>query len=239
MGKRLVDIKGKFSIPSGRSILHIAVVEVVLEGIWVGVTQLFESEVVKGIGFLVVFCFGIFAVAWYLPKLSPRLSGASVKNKAEIAPKQTLSWLEQILQEDRDKLSSRIFWRKYRWECRGLIKTEPFLEVIIEVINAAVFPILITGVEGSLTIGDTLCNTSASMQGGSRFPHGHVANLRIRQNLSLETAKVILDIQKNERQLDVYLGSCHFIVQAEEPDQETEPIRVAIGDKQLVSVTDV
>ncbi len=77
MGMRRIwkFVRGKFGIPSGRVIVHFVVVEAVLQAMWWGAGKVFSMipEVVKGWGFLAVFIAAIFAVAWYLPKLSPAL----------------------------------------------------------------------------------------------------------------------------------------------------------------------
>ena len=69
----------RFHIPSGGAILHWGMVEIVGQVLWWGVGKVFSviPDIVKGVGFLVIFIAIIFAVAWYLPKLSHHLDDVS------------------------------------------------------------------------------------------------------------------------------------------------------------------
>jgi len=70
MGKRLQSIRGKLGIPSGRALIHLAVVEIIINITWERVSKMFTVDYIREIGFLVVVVAGVFAVAWYLPKLT-------------------------------------------------------------------------------------------------------------------------------------------------------------------------
>lgn len=84
MGKRFSTIKQKLGIPSGRVIVHFIVVECILSYAWNWISKMFENQLIREIGFLIIFVAAIFAIAWYLPKLSPALSGKG-KDKDVIA----------------------------------------------------------------------------------------------------------------------------------------------------------
>ena len=75
MGKRLQSIRGKLGITSWQALVHLVVVEIILTLLWDWISKMFTIAVVREIGFLFVFISGVFAVAWYLPKLSPVLLG--------------------------------------------------------------------------------------------------------------------------------------------------------------------
>jgi len=74
--------KEKFNIPFGRAILHFVISQVVLQIIWNWASKMVTTHTwIKEMGILVTFVFGMTLVAWYLPKISPRLSGASLEEK--------------------------------------------------------------------------------------------------------------------------------------------------------------
>ena len=84
MGKRLKRFQAKLSIPSGRAILHVVIVEIIINLLWNWVSQMFTFPIIREIGFLVLIITGLWAVAWYLPKLSPKFSGASSESKPKV-----------------------------------------------------------------------------------------------------------------------------------------------------------
>ena len=65
MDNRLRQIKTRFSIPSGRAIVHFAVVEIIIEAIWNQVSKMFTVPMIREIGFLAIFIVVLFVVAWY------------------------------------------------------------------------------------------------------------------------------------------------------------------------------
>jgi len=151
--------------------------------------------------------------------------------------RQSLDWLEEVLHSNRNELGRRIISHDNQWIFEGISKTEPFFEVIIGITNAAIFPIVITGINGSLEVKGTLCNMPAILLGGGTFPHFHHANIRIRQNITLETAKTIIEIRDKGQKLNVSFRECWFVVQAKEPDHQTNPTHVSIVDGSTVSIS--
>jgi uncharacterized protein YbaR (Trm112 family) len=79
MGKRLQAIKRKLRIPSWQALVHLVVVELLLNILWNWVSKMFQIVVVREIGFLVIFVAAICAVSWYLPKLAPTLYSFGIK----------------------------------------------------------------------------------------------------------------------------------------------------------------
>jgi hypothetical protein len=65
--------KEKLRISSWQALVHLVIVQIILNLIWGWVSNMFEVVLIREIGFLVIFVAGIFAVAWYLPKLAPAL----------------------------------------------------------------------------------------------------------------------------------------------------------------------
>ncbi len=77
MGKRLQNIRERLRIRSWQAIIHIVIVQFIIQWIWDWISKMFTIPVVREIGFLVLFVVGLIVVAWYLPKLNPVFSGRS------------------------------------------------------------------------------------------------------------------------------------------------------------------
>jgi len=71
----------RHSLPTVRNIILFIVVQLILQAMWYGVSKLLADQFLRDIGVIAVFIAGIFAAAWYLPKLSPILSGVSRKKE--------------------------------------------------------------------------------------------------------------------------------------------------------------
>lgn len=134
-------------------------------------------------------------------------------------------------------LSGRIYQYRERWFFDNLNATEPYMEVIIRIINAAVFPIVIKGVVGSFQIQGTKCNWDTIKLGGTRIPHGEAVNIRISQRLLRETVEMMVQLNNERDGFMVDLGTCSFVVQAEEPGVENEPTKVPINIRETVRIT--
>ncbi len=74
-------------ITSWKALIHLVIVEIIINLIWNQVSKAFTIAYVREIGFLAVVIAGLFAVAWYLPKLAPIYTG----RKTAITPKRTLN----------------------------------------------------------------------------------------------------------------------------------------------------
>ncbi len=149
----------------------------------------------------------------------------------EYQPKSTPSWLEDVLHRDRHELGSRIISHVDRWYFEGVSETEPFIKVRIGVVNAAVFPVAITGLKGSLEIEGALCNAPATLEGGGgllRLYRG--VGFQIRQPISLETAQKIKAIMDKGDKVSVGFRECWVALQAKEPNHPTEPVYAGIVD---------
>jgi hypothetical protein len=74
--------------------------EIIFGLAWFGISKLISIAIVRDVGYLVVFVAVIFAVAWYLPKLSPALYGFGTgKNTKQIKPRPRLLH-DNVLWED-------------------------------------------------------------------------------------------------------------------------------------------
>ena len=171
---------------------------------------------------------------YYLPKLPSKLSGASTERGKEIDEK---SWLYQALEVDKSGLGKRIYQFMERWYFDSIYATEPSMTVSIKIINAAVFPILIKGIEGSFTIQGTKCNWDATISPQSRIPHGESSNILIRQRLLKETVEMMVKLHNERDGFMVNLNSCRLIIQAEEPNVENESAKITLQISEQVQIT--
>ncbi len=145
MRKILETTKLKRYIPSGRAILHVLVLEAFIEYIWHLISKGFDTVLVREIGFLVIFLVVLVIVAWYLPKLSPKWSGKkSVNENTQVGTPSSVSWLQQVLEEDRRNLGSRILINhpEPHWLFGGIDQVDPYFEVIVHLVNTALFPVI-------------------------------------------------------------------------------------------------
>lgn len=152
--------------------------------------------------------------------------------------KKNRDWVGKVLSEDRSGLGSRIIvdHPEPEFEWAGLDGPDAYMEVILCIINSAIFPILIKGVEGALFINKRRCHLGATQDGGHRIMHGTSAQIRIRQRLTQEVAEIIRASRTKGESISVILG-CQLVVEAEEPDYPSKPLKVGFGAKEhLVSI---
>lgn len=109
MRTRLINIKEKLGIPSWRAIIHIIVVEIVITAIWYGVSKLVSTPLIREIGFLVICVAGLFAMAWYLPKLTPGIIPRGKRkeyNEYDVESIRYGNIFRNMMKEDIDKLDT-------------------------------------------------------------------------------------------------------------------------------------
>jgi len=148
-----------------------------------------------------------------------------------VRQRQAPSWLEQILICDKSQLNARIYGRNYDWHFDRLMDVEPYVELGITIINAAIFSILVTRVEGRFVIESGECPYAAeSTWGQVRIPHGESTSLRLRQHLTKDMAQMILRLRDETRKLRVDIGSCRLIVEPEIPGEQTKPVQMGISN---------
>lgn len=217
-------------IPSGKAIAHVVIIEIFLELIWNWFSGVITIILVREIGFIVVFVAGLFAVAWYLPKLSPRWSGATdIREKLQREPKPHTPWLEEILKTDRQQLVDRMKIQKLQWSWNGIDDINPYIEVIVPFVNASVFSVLVIKTDGSFIIEGSRCNLPTSMEGQRRIPRADTAYIRIRQLLLREVADIAIKKREAHSTLNIDLSACYLYIQSEEPEHRSEPVALKVG----------
>ncbi len=70
---------------------------------------MFETPLIREIGFIVIFVAIIFAVAWYLPKLSPKVGGVSKSGKEDYNDKP----LTQVIGQKYQNTTIILDWHEY------------------------------------------------------------------------------------------------------------------------------
>lgn len=201
--------------------------------IWWGFSKMLGTSIlVRSIIAGAVLVATIFAVALYLPKLSPKLSGTGIEKKRQIDEK---SWLYQFLEADKNDLGKRIHQFRESWHFDSIYATEPFMEVIIRIVNAAIPPIVIKGIEGSFTIQGTKCNWDATVS-QSRIPHGEASNIRISQRLLKETVDMMMKLNNERGGFMIDLNSCHLLIQADEPNVENKSVKIPLHIREQVVI---
>lgn len=183
-------------------------------------------EWIKEIGYLVVFVAVLFAVAWYLPKLSPRLGGTKTVTKTTTAGAFIAVPSQQDKALESDIVKPKVFSRDFVWIWEGLDKVDPYMELVVTIINSNVFPILIKAVEGRFVIDNQECAYTSEMEGTLRIPHGEFRNIRIKQRLSREMANTIIAA---EGKLKISLKRCKIITQLELEKGSVESTSFVLG----------
>lgn len=162
MWKWLKNAKERVGIPSGRAIVHIVVVQLIIQLGWNWLSRMFTIPWIREVGFLVLFIAALFAVAWYLPKLSPRLSGSSVKKiETEQEPsgiskynQQYADWMTAALNRDENNFPRCIFVHNMTINWLPLRETDSYFLIHYDVYSSSVFRLDIgKKVDGHLRYG--------------------------------------------------------------------------------------
>ena len=200
----------KLGIPSGRVILHFVIIEIILQFIWNWVSNMFTIPLVREVGFLVVFVAGLFAVAWYLPKLTPNLSGASkyrkVRNDYDTESIKYGNIMRDMLKEDVAKLDNCI-----HVEFRGVKisntrdKARPFLIFEFSIHSSSVYKMQFDKVpEGHMTYEGQVLKDKPEFAPGScvcqkpTLLRSQTENIELRQFLLPEMANHIMDMTESK-----------------------------------------
>lgn len=170
-----------------------------------------------------VILFGI--VIWQTRKAMPRVEPREANPEAEAITNS--SWLEQVLTGDRISPAGRIYRQGSMWSFKGFNSTDSFIEVIVPLINAAIFPILIEGISGSFVIKGDPCAQDAQMEGRTRIPHGQYGNIRIKQYLTPPMVKSIRSTRP-EKALEISLKSCKLNIHPEIPGEQATSEHIII-----------
>lgn len=217
----------KIRMPSFQTIFDTAISEIIVNGIWYVVSELASiHSSVRDWGFLVLSVVVVIIVGWYLGKrTSPK------QEKGQPVPEPTpppIVWLADVLEEDRDLLK-KIYLTDYYSTFSGIRQTDPYIEVTFKLINAAVFPILINGINDRMWINGQECGWLTEYLGVARIPHGDYTNVRIKQHLSKEMAALIIGDGKSLVNIKLTLTNCTLTIKPEIPGENPHPWNIYIG----------
>ena len=211
MGKRLQEIREKLGISSGRAIVHLVIAQIALQLLWWVLGKMFSNipEIVIGWGYLAIFIAGIFAVALYLPKLSPMLSGANkVNNRKEQRTEDV--FLKEVLKSNQAKIYEAIKGRITQWDFSGFGKVEPYFEINFEITNSSIFTTHLKGVSGYIKIGVNPLVAPPQVNDIWGIEQGDSVSITLRQPISPQTLAIISIAGKNNIQIKFDLGNLVF-----------------------------
>jgi hypothetical protein len=207
--------------------IHLIVDTLIGQFIWWVISMMIGTPIlVRSIMAGIILIATIFAVAWYLPRLSPRIGDTKTVTKTMTARAfiTVPSLQDKALESDIAKL--KVFGREYNWIWDGLNKVDPFMELVVTIINSNVFPILIKGVQGRFIINDQECAYLTEMEGVLRILHGESSNIRLKQRLSKDMANMIINTKSK---INISLKSCKINIQPELEKGTVESSSFALG----------
>jgi hypothetical protein len=170
---------------------------------WYGVSKLLANQSLRDIGVIVVFVAGIFAVAWYLPRLSPILSGISRK-KESVYDNETERLGEVLISMmNEDKADTCLIVEPKRVNFEHIRdKGGPYLVFQWLVYNMSVCTIKFeqSPIGHILYKGQELRDTLEFLLGGLKptLKRTQSAHVELRQFLLPEVAEEILNIESNQ-----------------------------------------
>lgn len=156
---------GKFRLPSWGVVVHFLIMEVVSQLLWWGASNMLTiAPIIRDIGFLVVFVAIIFAVAWYLPKLSSaRPDFAKTPNK-QSKKDLSISWLDGLVHEQTSQPQKYLYPHLQRL----FVSSSTELGIEIEWFNCSLFYMEFVSLSGEISI--------------NRVSMGHQLKLRSKSN---------------------------------------------------------
>ncbi len=161
------------------------------------------------------------------------------KDVSHLRQKETPSPYRQILDDDKTNIGSRIYVRDYMWDFKGLKEPDASIDLIFTLINATIFPVNITGINGRFSIEEHECAQEVEYIGANRLPHGEKQNIRIKQRLTRDMADLIIgksnliptsrmEVAKIGK-LNISLKACRLLIRPEIDGEDSKLISFSIG----------
>ena len=205
MWRWLRNIRGKLGISSGRAIIHVIVIEIIINALWNWVSATFTIPLIREIGFLVLIIVVLFVVAWYLPKLSPRLSGASQEKKRGLS-----SFLDQELSSDLERIRKGLLGRATRWDFSNIYNREPYFENYIELTNTTIFTFSILSISDFMKVEGQQCVNLPQVSVHHSIRRDEPTTIHLTQSISPETSKLIQDYGNRGKEVNFDLRDVVF-----------------------------
>jgi len=146
-----------------------------------------------------------------------------------------LSKFEQAFTDDMAKL--KIFSRNYSWDLNGMRQTDASIKLTLSIINANIFPIIITGISGRFWIENQECAYPAEFEGLPRIPHGEYSNICIKQRLSKEMKDLIIGLRESAGMIIVNIEHCKIAIKPE--IESANAINIAIGEALVIGKLEI
>ena len=143
------------------------------------------------------------------------------------------TWLEQILQYDKEHLSECFKLLGIGWNYSP--SSEPYIEALANMENNAVFPLKVVGITGCIYINALRCNLPITIDREYEFPRLHHEVVRIRQAINPDTAKMITEFKDKKEPFHINLSQCFLTTQILEPEHGPQIVKISIGTQFGVS----
>lgn len=171
----------------------------------------------------------------------------SFKKKAARAPANhaqaddIAGWLEKVVNEDLESLRSgtgerRIHCLMKRADYSGIIKSEPFMQLDLLILNSAVFPLYVEGIKGKITIEDEPCQRDVEWikeknKETLEIKHAEWHWLYIKQVFTTkERADEIRSAGQQKQHLRINLNECSVVVRPYIQGKQMEALTVSLGN---------
>lgn len=213
MREWLRNIKERLDITSWKAIVHVIAVQLVVQVIWHWISRGFETPLIREIGFLVIFCVALIAVAWYLPKLTPTLSGRSQPKEAKGSSLQKgTEWLEKLAEQDFANLAQRIKVEVRRVNFSGLNDKVPNLELVVSIFNSSVFRAKLLRCDGYIQLSGNKC-APPQLDKLPKLEHGTGSEVKLYQNLNDSTAEWLKEEAEANGLINIVCIMCKLVFQ--------------------------
>jgi len=154
---------------------------------------IFESFNTPSWVWITIAVFGIF-IAQFRAFHKVRVQSPVVSNKT--------TRLEKLAADDLANLGTRIKINVERGDFGGITSPEPYFEVFVRITNTTVFTVKLVEVKGFAQIMSHPCQADVKLTQRPSLAHGDTRPIRLRQNITPETAQVL----KSARDKDEALG---------------------------------
>lgn len=124
-------------------------------------------------------------------------------------PKSAMSWLEQELSSDLQRISQGMRGRFTQWNFSNIYNREPYFEILNELTNTTLFTFSLKGISGLMKIEGQQCSQpQVSTHHG--ITRREPVTIRVIQHISAETSKLIQDYGNAGKEIDFDLRDMVF-----------------------------
>ena len=110
------------------------------------------------------------------------------------------------------RLSACVVATVIGWDWRHIYETEPYILFRIQVVNAAVFGVRVSGYRGVVRLFSSPCGLPASMA-TMELQHGDTQELEVRQPIADRTAQALQEAGHAKRKVTVSVNEFHLVVE--------------------------